>query len=456
MNYLLQGIKDLEGKNNMAAIKRFFEKRKIDIKFKKLGEGNKLTAEDAKLAEEVKKANVSDKKPAKSEPASRMAAQAALSRHSHPKPGSSLGTSHKSIELQVRREMEAERRSLEARSKVEERKEIKLDKPTVIEQALFTCPIIGPEILPREEILEKIKEFLYQQLGDEPQITSAMMIYTLNKNSEKVKLCVETICKYIDNIIDNPTEEKYRKIRLGNKAFQERVICIEGADTFLQSVGFETRYLPGPSGSEEEFYVIPAELAEDRDHMRSTKDVLLGAEPIKPELDRSMKIFHSSPHAHQMSIPPDFYAISPEEIKREQQRLTENAEKLGVLRTKEMRERDRIRELRRYRYICIRIRLPDGIILQGTFRAIEKMSDIVDFLKLNMACSWLPFQLLVPPKNSSLDLEGNSTLAELGLAPAALLTMKVETDLLKDLQASNQPLVRPDVMALITELKWNP
>lgn len=157
--------------------------------------------------------------------------------------------------------MEAERRAEEANTKlVEEKKEVQVEKPNVIEQALFSCPIVGPEVLPRKEILERIKEFLYSQLAEEPQIASAMMIYTLNSNQEKVKMCVDTICKYIDNIVENPNEEKYRKIRVGNKAFQERVSCLEGASAFLQSVGFEIRLLAGPSGSEEDFYVIPSEL----------------------------------------------------------------------------------------------------------------------------------------------------------------------------------------------------
>lgn len=102
------------------------------------------------------------------------------------------------------------------------------------------------------------------------------------------------------------------------------------------------------------------------------------------------------------------------------------------------------------------MRFPDEVIIQGTFRAVEKIPDVVEFLKLHMACSWLPFQLLAPPKNTNLDLEGESTLAELGLAPAAILTMKIEPDLLRDLQASKQLMVRPDVMALITDLKWKP
>lgn len=41
--------------------------------------------------------------------------------------------------------------------------------------------------------------------------------------------------------------------------------------------------------------------------------------------------------------------MSKEEMKREQQAKTDAVEKLGMLRTKAMKERDEIRELRRYR-----------------------------------------------------------------------------------------------------------
>lgn len=71
------------------------------------------------------------------------------------------------------------------------------------------------------------------QLAEEPTLTSALMIYTLNKDKEKVcmkywaklayllylqvKVCVDVITKYITNIITNPTEDKFRKIRIQNK-----------------------------------------------------------------------------------------------------------------------------------------------------------------------------------------------------------------------------------------------
>ena len=40
--------------------------------------------------------------------------------------------------------------------------------------------------------------------------------------------------------MQNPTEEKFRKIRKSNKAYQERIVTIEGSDLFLQAAGFVT------------------------------------------------------------------------------------------------------------------------------------------------------------------------------------------------------------------------
>lgn len=77
--------------------------------------------------------------------------------------------------------------------------------------------------------------------------------------------------RYIENICKNPTEEKYRKIKLSNKVFQvwtfsvriektefkklihshfvvllikEKVSVIEGSREYLQAVGFEITALP--------------------------------------------------------------------------------------------------------------------------------------------------------------------------------------------------------------------
>ena len=50
---------------------------------------------------------------------------------------------------------------------------------------------------------------------------------------------METICKYIDNVLQNPTEEKFRRIRRTNKVFRDRVAGLEGAEEFLLDCGFQ-------------------------------------------------------------------------------------------------------------------------------------------------------------------------------------------------------------------------
>lgn len=55
---------------------------------------------------------------------------------------------------------------------------------------------------------------------------------------------METLCKYVENIVQHPGEEKYRKVRQSNKAYMERVRPIEGAELFLSAAGFQTQQLP--------------------------------------------------------------------------------------------------------------------------------------------------------------------------------------------------------------------
>lgn len=45
-------------------------------------------------------------------------------------------------------------------------------------------------------------------------------------------------------MINNPTEVKYRKIRVNNKNFQDKVLCVTGSELFLKAVGFQQELLP--------------------------------------------------------------------------------------------------------------------------------------------------------------------------------------------------------------------
>lgn len=99
--------------------------------------------------------------------------------------------------------------------------------------------------------------------------------------------------------------------------------------------------------------------------LQTHKEQLLVAEPVRASLARQRRVFQPSPLASQFDLPGDFFNLTAEEIKREQRLRSEAVERLSVLRTKAMREREEQREMRRYTYTLLRVRFPDGCLLQG-------------------------------------------------------------------------------------------
>ncbi|KAI9077696.1 hypothetical protein K1719_032811 [Acacia pycnantha] len=63
-----------------------------------------------------------------------------------------------------------------------------------------------------------------------------------------VRRAFETLLIYVGNVVKNPNQEKYRKIRLSNPLFQDRVGSLNGGVEFLELCGFERMgdflYLP--------------------------------------------------------------------------------------------------------------------------------------------------------------------------------------------------------------------
>ncbi|XP_008452212.1 uncharacterized protein LOC103493298 isoform X1 [Cucumis melo] len=67
-------------------------------------------------------------------------------------------------------------------------------------------------------------------------------------NFDKVRNAYQTLFIYVRNVAKNPDEERFRKIRLSNPLFQERVGSLTGGIEFLELCGFrkegEFLYLP--------------------------------------------------------------------------------------------------------------------------------------------------------------------------------------------------------------------
>jgi len=352
--------------------------------------------------------------------------------------------------------MEAERTAAVQNPRNAGPREVDLTAAPVAGRVMFRSALTGPDLLlPREEMETHIEAFLLSQLPSEPAMTAALMIYTLNRSSEAVKQCVDTIGKYLENISNHPHEEKYRRIRASNKVLQERVLSLRGAEEFLQAAGFRRMTVEIPDGTPEEFLVFEPGSEVDDNRLMDLKEILQNAEPIRPELDRSVRIFHPSPDAMKMPVPDEFFRVSADELRREQQAKKEAVEQLGMLRTREMRERDRIKELRRYRYCLIRIRFPDGVLLQGTFAAAEKLSAVFAFITDNLVSDWIPFTLTSSAGHTLTD--DSSSLAELSLAPASLLNLTFDPSVMADISATKgvklrSPYIKPELMATISSL----
>lgn len=53
--------------------------------------------------------------------------------------------------------------------------------------------------------------------------------------------------------------------------------------------------------------------------MKERRDRLVRGEPVRAQLNREAQAFRASPNAMRFDLPPEFYNLSAEELKKEQQ-----------------------------------------------------------------------------------------------------------------------------------------
>ncbi|XP_032521897.2 UBX domain-containing protein 6 [Danaus plexippus] len=439
-------------------IKKFFQKKKIDAKFKLAGPGHKLTESSQSSQSSFYKKEVPTVKRSGLSEESKVAADAALARLQQKRDNPSFNTSLAAIKAQVKKELENEVASSSKEPiQVKETTEGNVDVPKNLAASgvYFKCPIISNDILSRDEWKKNIKTFLYEQLEEERGLTACLIIQSCNSNREKVDICVETLCKYLENIVTHPDDEKYQKIRMSNRAFCERVQPIEGSMELLLAAGFMQEKLLNNEGNEENFLVFKKENIPSVESLTMLIDALRTSEPIPLELDRNLQVLLPSQAANKVQLPSSFYALSPEEIKREQQLRTEAMERSQMLRTKAMREKDELREMRKYKFAIIRVRFPDGILLQGTFSVYERYSEIHEFVQENLEHNGLPFILNTPTGHKIIyEEDANKTLIDLRLVPTTMLTFAWHSSVIDEINNSpnKDVYLKPEVMVLVQEI----
>ncbi|NXA42576.1 UBXN6 protein, partial [Eudromia elegans] len=317
----------------------------------------------------------------------------------------------------------------------------------------FTCPLTGA-VLRKGARERHLREAILAHASVDPVAASIMEIHTFNKDREKVRAGVETMARYLDNICLHPEEEKYRKIKLQNKVFQERISCLEGAHEFFQAIGFEAKALPRAplsAGTTEQYYVLKEEMLSRLEELQDYKERLLRAEPVRARLERRLAVFKPSAAAARFELPDDFYGLTAEELRREQRLRSEAVEKASLLRTRAMRERDEQREQRKYNYTllrCITLFSPPA----GTFYAREPVSALYAFVREALVHDWLPFELLGP---GGVKLPDQSlAFNECGLVPSSLLSLAWDASVMADIRAAGQePPASPLKPQLLSRLQ---
>lgn len=77
---------------------------------------------------------------------------------------------------------------------------------------------------------------------------------------EKLSACGNTLEKMLDNIVKNPDEAKFRKIKTSNARFASTVLSVPGSDQFLRAIGFSLQMALGKDGSVASYMILPSDV----------------------------------------------------------------------------------------------------------------------------------------------------------------------------------------------------
>ncbi|VDO73186.1 unnamed protein product [Heligmosomoides polygyrus] len=420
----------------MDVFKNFLKKKKVEKHFKRTGPGQRLDASSTSTPSIV--AGAAQGGGVDRIAASDIAAQAALKRLYKAEP--QISSSQKKIQMIAQRELEQERRRQQEQQQPQpdltalqiEEKRIgpdirEFEHANVIKGVYFTCELLGEdEAMTKPELMQALEDFLTAQLtceGEDTVIPAVLLLYSLNKKPVR-EAAVETIGKYLQNIIENPDEPKYRRIRMSNKVFQERVLSAKGGREFLSATGFKEALEPLREGdTPESFLVISQTAASDVGRLVSALSMLREGQSVPIKISRERTVYHVGENERitMPKLPPDFFDLTAEEIRREQQNKTAEVDRMLTIRTREMRERDEKQRQYSYKYTLLRVRLPDRYVLQGTFGCYEPFSAVREFISQHLSNQAALFSLYNPIKGSEPLTDETKSLAALGLAPAAVL-----------------------------------
>lgn len=130
------------------------------------------------------------------------------------------------------------------------------------------------------------------------------------------------------------------------------------------------------------------------------------------------------------------------QIQADKLRRRENEK--SFMRTKAVRERERVQKLSKFKKCYIRVRFPDRLELQGTFYPQEGTSHISQFVRDALVQPDLPFYLYTTPPMTRLSESEN--IRDQGFLPASMVHFGLPLGV-----TAQSPLIKPEYLKDIQE-----
>lgn len=349
---------------------------------------------------------------------------------------------------------------------------------------VFACPVCSRAFGSEEEVSDHVESCLS---NNESQSQSQSRIDdTLEKEEINSELdhCVgtyvsgkpsnasiETVLKLLKNIVKEPENVKFRKIRLGNPKIKEAIADVVGGLDLLECVGFELKEENG------EMWAVMEVATSDKvklikqvislleppkiENLQQTTSVVKVVEPEEvKKVERQIRVFFSVSEsiAAKIELPDSFYNLSIEEVKREAEMRRKKLAESQLLVPKSYKEKQAKAARKRHEKTVIRIQFPDGVVLQAFFNPREPTTALYEFVSSSLKDPSLEFELLHPVVIKRRVIpnfgERTITLEEEDLVPSALIKFRpketdsiVFTGLCNELLEIMEPLVSESAVA---------
>jgi len=300
-------------------------------------------------------------------------------------------------------------------------------------------------------------------------------------NGEADLPAIQLLIKLVANVAANPTEPKYRRVRLTNQklaaAFGGRPHALE----LLQLVGFRIGTQigggdgaghggdgagadgdgagvagagggagGGGDGGDGDSAVMSESDASDTDLLSAWASLLAEAEANAKDValgPSNIKVMHAAENnaaPRTEDLPADFFSLTAEEARSLVAAAHARRAADSTLRTRETREAEAARRRRMYRKAMVRVRFPDGTMIQATFAVGAPISRVLTWVANSLREPNHPFELAVA-RGKPLD-DPKMTVGQAELAPAALLNFHVPRN-----EVHNPPFLRADLLANIEQ-----